>query len=537
MGNVLEKAKQEQVIALGRLGWSLRRIEAATGVRRETASGYLRSAGVGLRAPGGWGHSGPAKPAIEVTTGFSGSNESSNSKPAIEVTTGFFAGSRPPGPVGRRSSCSSDAYREWIELELSRGRNATGIFQDLVDQHGFTGSYESVKRFVRKLRGPVSPEARAIIETRPGEECQVDYGTGPMVRDPETGKYRRPRLFVLTLGSSRKCVRLLAFRSSARVWAELHEKAFRRLGGTTRIVVLDNLREGVLSADIYDPSLNPLYRDVLAHYGVTALPCKVRDPDRKGKVESGVAHAQKTPLKGKKFESLEEAQAYLDHWEENWADKRIHGRTKRQVAAMFAEEKPFLQALPLEPFRYYQYGMRTVHLDGCVEVEAAYYGAPPGWIGRQHVQWDAMFVRLLDPRTGELLREHLSGKRGGHRIRDADRPRRTPPKLLQLLARAHKAGSNIGAVCDAIHARQGELGLRRIQGVLQLAKQYGSVASDDACAAALELRVPEYRFVRRYLERSLQAPLSLRQVDPLIRELSQYRDLIQQRINFEETQS
>jgi hypothetical protein len=124
----------------------------------------------------------------------------------------------------------------------------------------------------------------------------------------------------------------------------------------------------------------------------------VRDPDRKGKVESGVAHAQKTPLKGKKFESLEEAQAYLDHWEANWADKRIHGRTKRQVAAMFAEEKPFLQALPLEPFRYYQYGMRTVHLDGCVEVEAAYYGAPPGWIGRQvHVQWDAMFVRLLDP--------------------------------------------------------------------------------------------------------------------------------------------
>jgi hypothetical protein len=153
-----------------------------------------------------------------------------------------------------------------------------------------------------------------------------------------------------------------------------------------------------------------------------------------------------TPLKGKKFESLEEAQAYLDHWEERWADTRIHGRTKRQVAAMFAEEKPFLQTLPLEPFRYYQYGERTVHIDGCVEVEAAYYGAPPGWIGRKvNVQWDAMFVRLLDPRTGELLREHLVGKRGGHRIRDADRPRRTPPPLLQLLARAHKAGDDTRA--------------------------------------------------------------------------------------------
>ena len=538
MGNVLEKAKQEQVIALGRLGWSLRRIEAATGVRRETAGGYLRSAGVGLRSPGGWGHGVPAKPAIEVTAGFSGSIQDDNSKPAIEVTTGFFAGSGPPGHAGRRSCCSCEPYRELIELELSRGRNAMGIFQDLVDRHGFRGSYESIKRFVRKLRGPVSAEARAIIETRPGEECQVDYGTGPMVRDPDTGKYRRTRLFVLTLGCSRKCVRLLTFRSSAQVWAELHEKAFRRLGGSPRVAVLDNLREGVLSPDFYDPGLNPLYRDVLAHYGVTALPCKVRDPDRKGKVESGVAHAQKTPLKGKKFESLEEAQAYLDHWEENWADKRIHGRTKRQVAAMFAEEKPHLQTLPLEPFRYYEYGDRTVHVDNCVEVDAAYYGAPPGWIGRDvNVQWDAMFVRLLDPKTGELLREHLRTKRGGHRVRDADRPRRTPPQLLQLLARAHKAGANIGAVCDAIHARQGELGMRRIQGVLHLVKKYGSAASDDACAAAQELRVPEYRFVRRYLERSLHAPLSLRQVDPLIRELSHYRDLIQQRINFEETQS
>jgi DNA replication protein DnaC/transposase len=441
MGNVLEKTKQEQVIALGRLGWSLRRIEGATGVRRETAGGYLRSAGIALRTPGGWGRKAPvaagsasSKPAIEVITGSSGSRAADNSKPANEVITGG----------------ASEPYREMIELELSRGRNAMGIWQDLVDKHGFRSSYQSVQRFVLKLRGAVSAEARVIIETKLGEEAQVDYGTGPMVRDPDSGKYRRTRLFVLTLGCSRKSVRLLVFRSSARVWAELHEKAFRRLGGVPRIVVLDNLREGVLSPDFYDPGLNPLYRDVLGHYGVTALPCKVRDPDRKGKVESGVAHAQKTPLRGKKFESLEEAQAYLDHWEERWADKRIHGRTKRQVAAMFAEEKPHLQPLPLEPFRYYQYGERTVHIDGCVEVEAAYYGAPPGWIGRKvNVQWDAMFVRLLDPRSGELLREHLSGKRGGHRIRDADRPRRTPPPLLQLLARAHKAGANIGAVCDA----------------------------------------------------------------------------------------
>ena len=86
-----------------------------------------------------------------------------------------------------------------------------------------------------------------------------------------------------------------------------------------RILVLDNLREGVLVPDVYDATLNPLYRDVLAHYGAVALPCRIQDPDRKGKVESAVGHAKNTPLKGQRFESLEQAQAYLDRWETNWA--------------------------------------------------------------------------------------------------------------------------------------------------------------------------------------------------------------------------
>ena len=225
MGNVLSKEKREQVIALGRLGWSLRRIEQATGVRRETAGDYLRSAGIALRSPGGWGRKPAAKaatsvttgsegskPANEVITGFSGPTSTDNSKPANEVITGFLPGVTLPEQGAKRWTGASEAYREMIELELSRGRNAMGIWQDLVDGHGFTGGYQSVQRLVRKLRGAASPEARVIIETRPGEECQVGYGTGPMVRDPSSGKYRRTRLFVLTLGYNRKSVRLLVFR-------------------------------------------------------------------------------------------------------------------------------------------------------------------------------------------------------------------------------------------------------------------------------------------------------------------------------------
>jgi transposase len=440
-----------------------------------------------------------------------------------------------PQPARSSSASACEPYRELIELALSRGRNAMAIWQDLVDSHGFAASYQSVQRFVGKLHKTAPPEARAVIETAPGEEAQVDYGSGPMVRDPHTGKYRRTRLFVLTLGYSRKCVRLLVFRSTTRIWAELHEKAFRRLGGTTRVVVLDNLREGVLTPDIYDPALNPLYRDLLQHYGAVALPCRVRDPDRKGKVESSVGHAKRTPLKGLRFESLEEAQSYLDRWEERWADTRIHGTTKRQVSAMFAEERPALLPLPVEPFRYYQYGERTVHLDGCVEVEAAYYSAPPGWMGRRvQVQWNDSQVRLIDPHTGQLLREHLRQERGRHRIHDEDRRTRMPPSTDRLLRRAETTGPHIGVLCQVMYRNQGQVAVRRILGVLALVKKYGLASTDDACAVALETGACEYRFVRRYLEHNPQLPLGLRQVDPLIRQLTLYRDLIEKRTRQED---
>jgi transposase len=544
----LNEAKKQQVIALGRLGWSLRRIQKNTGVRRETAATYLREAGVALRPPGAWGRTAPAKaanqaatdstlakPANEVATdsapAIPGNGVSTNAlsaKPANEVTTDFGA-ELVMQPSRSPSASACEVHREAIEVALSQGRNSMAIWQDLVDLHGFPGGYGSVKRFVRGLRGKQSPEACAVIETAPGEELQVDYGTGPMVRDGHTGKYRRTWLFVLTLGYSRKCVRLMVFGSSSQTWAELHEKAFRRLGGVTRVAVLDNLREGVLKPDIYDPTVNPLYRDMLRHYNIVALPCRVRDPDRKGKVERGVGHAKNTPLKGLRFESLEEAQSYLDHWETRWADTRIHGTTKRQVAAMFAEEKPALQPLPVEPFRYYQYGQRSVNLDGCVEVDAAYYGAPPGWIGRHvQVQWDSHQVRLLDPQTGQLLREHLRQARGRHRIKDEDRPKQTPLTTLQLLTRADTAGAQIGALCRGMHQKDGETAVRRILGVLSLVKKYGGATVEDACAAALEVGVrADYHFVRRYLERHPQLSLSLRQVDPLIRQLTLYRDFIE----------
>jgi transposase len=519
MSNVLDQTTRQQILALGRLGWTLKRIEQTTGIRRETISGYFKAAGIPVRGRGRPSET-KSKAAINRRRV---STDSANASTEAICTDGVPM----PRPGRAPSASACEPYRTLIAEALGRGRNAMAIWQDLVDDHGFGARYASVRRFVQTLRGATLADARVVITTAPGEEAQVDYGEGPMVRYAKTGKYRRTRLFVLTLGYSRKSVRLLVWQSSAQTWAELHERAFRRLGGTVRVIVLDNLKEGVLTPDIYEPALNPLYRDVLTHYGVVALPCRVGDPDRKGKVESGVGHAQKTPLQGLRFETIDEAQVYLDRWETRWADTRIHGTTKRQVAAMFAEEQPALGPLPLEPFRYYRFGVRTVHLDGCVEVEAAYYGAPPGWIGRRvDVQWNDVHVRLLDPKTGQLLREHLRAPRGWHRLEDADRPARTPAKTLALLTAAQRVGPSVAAIADHIHQHDGAPGVRRILGLLALAKTHGPALVEDAAKTAVDLGVPTYRFVRRYLDRRPPVPLTLRQVDPLIRQLTLYRDLI-----------
>lgn len=195
MSNVLNEEKRQQVLALGRLGWPLRRIQQETGVRRETASAYLKTAGIAIRPPGGWGKRPPAaKPANEVSADFGAEwaapatpaaptasamptqgSAPLDSKPANEVST---------DPASEPSATASvcEPYRDFIELSMSKGRNAKAIYQDLVDDHGFTGRYSSVKRFVRRCRGKQTPEARAVILTPPGEESQVDYGAGPMVR-------------------------------------------------------------------------------------------------------------------------------------------------------------------------------------------------------------------------------------------------------------------------------------------------------------------------------------------------------------------
>ena len=421
---------------------------------------------------------------------------------------------RPPASGGAPVSSfnfarsASEPYREWIEQQVRLKRNAQAIYQDLVDQHGFTASYESVKRFVRALRH-VDPKQFDRLEFAAGEEAQVDYGEGALTRDPKTGRYRRPRLFVMTLRYSRRSFRRVVWKSSKQVWAQLHEEAFRYFGGSVSYVVLDNLREGVITPDLYEPEINRLYAAMLEHYGVIADPARVRDPNRKGSVENAIQHTQNTALAGRRFESLDAQNEFLMHWEENWAAKRIHGRARRQVEAMFQEEKPHLRPLPITGFRYFTEVVRTVWDDTTVSVERSNYAARPAPIGSLVcVRIYDTTIEIRDRRSQELLRTHPRHiEPGSLELPESERPFNPSRQTSLALASATDIGPQTKTLCQHLFDAEGRVGHRGMWGIVALAKKYPAWLVEQACDHALRHHLYRYRQVRAVVERLFEQAL------------------------------
>ena len=498
--NQLSAPERDTILGLLRLGWSIRRISRETGHRHETIRRLGQEAGLlPTRSPA-------AKP------------HTPDEVPTDLATTEAAASASAAAPPSRSSVAG---YAAFVEVELAKGRNAVAIYQDLVEHHGYTGSYDAVKRFARRLRA-TDPKVHCRFETPPGQEAQVDYGEGAPTRDPRTGKYRKPRLFVMTLGMSRHAFRKVVWRSSQQTWCELHEEAFAYFGGAPKTIRLDNLKEGVIEPDIYEPELNTLYAAALAHYGVIAIPCRPYAPDLKGKVESAVGHTQSTALKGRRFESLEEQNTALLHWNERWAFTRIHGTTKRQVREMFEEERPALLPLPPTRFEYYRIVERRVHVDGHIEVDGAYYSAPPRYVGTGViVRVGRLWLRIIDPRTKECVREHVITERGRRRTVQSDLPKQTPPQVERLVAHVASTGTSCGDFARAMETERGAQALRPLFGLCDLLKRHGPERVDKACALALSAGTVRLRFLRRALEVE-NIPRPLLQHDDLIEKISTY---------------
>ena len=485
--NVLKPSLQTTIKTLLSKEISQREIERKTGVDRKTIRRYGRLSG------------------LIITEEF----DDSKSPTSQEVATGLDILSvqnpppRPPAsqvkiPKQIRSACES--HREWIEEQVRQGRNGMAIYQDLVELFGFTHRYNSVKRFVRLLKRK-DPEQYDRLEFLMGEEAQVDYGQGaPTLHG--SGKYRRPRLFIMTLKYSGRAFRKVVWNSSKETWCRLHEEAFRYFSGCPQYVTLDNLKEGVIKPDIYEPDLNPLYAAMLKHYSVVADPARVGDPDRKGTVENAIRYTQDTALKGRKFESIEAQNEWLMHWEDRWASRRIHGRVKRQVEELFQEEKSYLQPLPLESFRYFQQETRTVYDDGTTQVGNSYYAANPAPIGSKvvvRIYEDQ--IEILDPTRMEVIRRHPKSRRPGSLMMDpADRIFNPSRETDRLLAQAECIGPHTFDLCEAWFKEEGRSGQRRMYAVVNLVRHYPACHVEKAAEVAKRNGLRSSKAIRRIVE-------------------------------------
>jgi len=503
--NVLKPHLRVTIQTLLGNGTSQREIERLTGVDRKTIRRYERE------------RIGPPANSPGVATG---SEPEKNAISAVESPP-----PRPPAqaPSEARSAC--EIHREWIEAQVQLGRNAVSIYQDLVEQHGFTHRYNSVKRFVRRLKVR-EPERFDVLDSLPAEEAQVDFGQGALTR-VSNGKYRRPFLFVMTLKYSGKSFRKALWKADQQSWARLHEEAFHAFGGVSTYVVLDNLKQGVTRPDLYEPQLNAVYAALLAHYGAVADVCRVADPDRKGTVENAIQHTQSTALKGRKFESIDAQNEWLAHWEARWAAPRIHGRKKRQVLAMYEEERVHLRPLPTEHFRFFRQGVRTVDDAGCVQVDASYYAASPAPLYSQ------VTVRIFERQVeilgedGQVLRRHDKATRKGEFVLpEADRIFNPSRQTAWLIGKVSKIGPHSAQLAREIFARLGRPGEKAIYGMANLPRRYPRADIERACEKVLRLSLPSYQALKRILERTQNtatAAASLQQAGPHIRSIEEYQ--------------
>ena len=517
VANYLKTHQRQQVIALLELGWTYRRIEAETGVRRETVSRYDRK----RRSNAAKVFPGSERPDASAPRAEPAGDDSNAAK--------TFPGSEPnpakvfPGSLVPARSAAA-VYREVIVEKIDARLSVQRIWQDLVEDYGYGYSYESVKRYVREL--PDSARPAGVIHAEPGEEAQVDFFQGVPTFDAGTGQWKRPWVFRMTLCHSRHGYEEAVWNQKIETFLGLHENAFRDLGGVPRVVRHDTLKAAVVRACLYDPDANELYAAFGRHWGFTALPTRPRNPRENGKQERSGGYVKDNALKGRRFNSLAELNEHLRKWNRTIARLRIHGTTRRQVFTHYlTTDKPALSPLPTESFELFESGTRSVHPDGHVEIRGAFYPVPSHLLGKPvRVRWNQRLVRVYH---GEIqVAVHTRVAPGLY----APRPGGAGPEtssqkawLERLLGRCEQIGADLRQWAEAAHDERGVRAMRLIQGALSLTRTYPKERVLRAARLALLHRQFRFKALKRLADNAPEpAERSLLQDHPAIRPMTQY---------------
>ena len=524
MANQLKMAQVQTILTLRTRGWSYRRISRELGVHRETVKRYVEQE-AGVSPEGNTPAEADCQNRPNLPAG-SGEQQADQNRP------------NPPAGSGPASKC--EPFREIIEQKLEQRLSAQRIWQDLLEEHGFTGRYDSVKRFVRGLGGGARMPFRRM-ECDPGAEAQIDFGTGAPVVIPDDqplplgfkSRRRKTHVFRIVLSHSRKAYSEVVYRQTTENFIRCIENAFHYFGGVPETLVIDNLKAAVTKADWFDPELNPKIQSFCRHYGTAILPTKPRMPRHKGKTERGVDYVQENALKGRRFACLADQNQHLLEWEHQVADTRIHDTTRKQVKKAFEEvEKPALLALPRDRFPCFHEGKRKVNRDGHVEVDKAYYSVPPEYTTwAVWVRWDGRTVRVYNHRF-EQIAYHVQKEPGRFSTNDDHIPKQKRSGVEKgtsyLLRKASMIGPHANHWATQLIECRGIEGVRPLMGLLNLTNKYASREIDQACEIALTHGAYRLRTVRELIKRQgdRQEQFAFIQEHPIIRPLGDYDELV-----------
>jgi len=414
---------------------------------------------------------------------------------------------------GRRTlpaSCVSslEAHRAQVAAWVQAGIGGTAIHAALARNHGYTGSYSSVRRLLQAIDASTPPTATSRLDFESGEAAQVDFGAGPVITDALTGASFKTWFFVMTLCWSRHQYAEFVRDQSVETWLACHRRAFESFGAVVRRVIIDNPKCAITRACIRDPEVQRAYAECAEGYGFKISPCPPADPRKKGIVEAGVKYVKGNFLPLREFRSLADANAQLSAWVMGEAGNRCHGTTRAQPLARFTEvEKALLLPLPAVPPVLATWEKVTVHRDAHVQSGLCLYSVPFRLVGQalwlrstatavqvfHDHQLVASHPRLKDPGRRSTVRDHLPPEAAAYHLHDPTWCREA----------AERIGSACAALIEALFADRVLDNLRAAQGILRLGKTCGAARLEAACARALSFGSPRYRTVKTILAKGL----------------------------------
>jgi len=407
------------------------------------------------------------------------------------------------GPKRARTTVSGlEPLRAPIATWFAQGISGVVIHAALKRDHGYTGSYSSVRRMLATMKREMPPETTVRLVFAPGEAAQVDFGAGPMLLHP-SGEVRRTWAFVMTLCFSRHQYVEFVWDQTVATWLGCHRRAFEWFGGVPERLIIDNAKCAITKACQHDPQTQRSYADCAEGYGFRIDACPPHDPQKKGIVESGVKYLKGNFLPLKTFRDLPDLNAQTGRWVLEEAGMRRHGTTGEAPLGRFELERAMLRPLPAIAPDLGVWSQVNVHRDCHVQFERAFYSAPWRLAGQR--LWLKASDGMVSIYEGfHVVAAHPRANRPGERrtVRD-----HLPPNAQAFfahdrewcVAQAAQVGPACAELVGTLLADRVAERLRAAQGVLGLRKRYPATRLEAACARALAHASPHYRTVKMIL--------------------------------------